>query len=80
MKTLLAFAAAAALLASVNTAPAASSGRFCVHDRDAQEGQPSKCFRTIAECRKEAIGTGTCVKNPRRSTTGSGMKSNEKMR
>ena len=79
MKTLLAFAAAAALLSSVNVASAASSGRFCVQDRDVQEGQPSKCFKTMAACRKEAIGTGTCVRGPGRSTTGSGMKSNMKM-
>lgn len=83
MKTLIALAAAATLLgmsaASAQTtmnAGSKSSGRYCVQDRDVQEGQPSKCFSTMAACRKEAIGTGTCVPNPRGGTTGSGMKHN----
>jgi hypothetical protein len=78
MKSLIVLAAAAALMTSVSAASAAT-GRFCVQDTGSQEGQMSKCFKTMAACEKEARGTGNCVAAPKRSTTGASTKSNLKM-
>jgi hypothetical protein len=83
MKTLMTFAAVAALVSSVSIASAqttmqnnstagvasGTNGAFCVDIRGAKNCK----FQTMADCQKEAGKDGTCVpnSNAKGSTTGS---------
>ncbi len=79
MKTFAALTAAAALIASVSFANAASNnltgttnGQFCAHLK--ATGSTDCRFATMAECEKATKESGNCVANTNKSAAGENMK------
>jgi hypothetical protein len=77
MRALIASSAlVAALLASAPAALAQQSAAFCM--RGSESGGLNCSYDTMAQCQQSLPGastTGTCIRNPRLGTTGSGSNS-----
>jgi len=77
MRALIASSAVvAALLASASTTTAQQNAPFCM--RGSESGGLNCSYDTLAQCEQSLPGastTGTCIRNPRLGTTGSGSNS-----